>query len=124
MLHCYKNHTTDLENISCSFYLFKASVLIVRRHRHIRTNVNSQYFTLEPGVTLKQLILRQSVTRLTFVSLTEVKSRTYRVIHLWPRSPSRPPTKIKHFPCQTLTVLISKKQEIVFNLTTHMLKGT
>ena len=41
MLHCYENLKTDLEKNVFMFYLSKFSLLVVRRKRHVRTNMNS-----------------------------------------------------------------------------------
>ena len=48
MLHCYENHTTDHKKYLFSFHIFKLFLLHVRINTHVRTAMNSQYFTFDP----------------------------------------------------------------------------
>ena len=47
-MQCYKNHSTQLDFVFFFFsFLSKFGLLVVRRQRYVRTNMNSQYVTFD-----------------------------------------------------------------------------
>ena len=71
-MHCYENHTTDVDMNVFMFNLSKFGLLIERRQRHVMTNMSSQFLTVDPQGPLSCPKVHGYCTE----------------IHLWP--PSRP----------------------------------
>ena len=47
-MQCYKNHSTQLDFVFFFFsFLSKFGLLVVRRKRHVRTNMNSQHLIFD-----------------------------------------------------------------------------